>query len=168
MRTVLVTGMAGPAADVTDALRARGIRAVRVPAGAPLAAACASIPARTLAGYVQLPVEATPGGPGAPAREVPPDEVRALIAGGLLARFEGFSTVAPLLASDAVVVLVPGDAAGDTLAGHPDRVRVLTRLLLDRNGAGSVGLAVAGAGWSAEDIAEFADTTAAAARARAG
>ena len=157
MRTVLVTGLAGPAAAVADALRARGVPTVCVASGTSLAAACAAIPDGSLAGYVQLPAE--PPGAGVaplPSSGDPMDEVRALIAGGLLARFDGFGIIAPLLAAGALVVLVPGDrgrAARDTLAELPELAQALTRVILDRNGAGSARLVVTGDGWPADDIA---------------
>jgi hypothetical protein len=151
--TALVTGSAARVDEVADALEQAGLRVTRVPEPEDLAAACAGIDAGSLACYVQLPKETRVDAPSLIGR------VRQFLAEGLLARFEGASTVVPLLAKDGCVVFVAGNLPGastpDDRHARIDLLRVLARAVLAECEGTDVRAVVVGNERSPADIANI-------------
>ena len=85
--------------------------------------------------------------------------VRQFLAEGLLARFEGASTVVPLMAKDGCVVLVAGNLPGastpDDRHARIDLLRVLARAILAECEGSDVRAVVVGNERSPADIADI-------------
>ena len=152
--TALVTGSAARVDEVAGALEQAGFRVTKVPEPGDLAASCAGIDAGSLACYVQLPKETKVDAPSLIGR------VRQFLAEGLLARFEGASTVVPLMAKDGCVVLVAGNLPGastpDDRHARIDLLRVLARAVLAECEGSDVRAVVVGNERSPADIADIA------------
>ena len=151
--TALVTGSAARVDEVAGALEQAGFRVTKVPEPGDLAASCAGIDAGSLACYVQLPKETKVDAPSLIGR------VRQFLAEGLLARFEGASTVVPLMAKDGCVVLVAGNLPGastpDDRHARIDLLRVLARAVLAECEGSDVRAVVVGNERSPADIADI-------------
>jgi hypothetical protein len=158
MTRALITGSTEQVTAVAVALRSAGFNPVCADGWNTLADVCATMPAQSFGCYVQLPARH-------PARMTTSlGHLRAAIADGPLARVDVVAALAPLLAKEATVLLVLGDAPGETVAGGAellrravgDLVRVLADAILEDHGASGVRVTVVGAHRSAEDIAELA------------
>jgi hypothetical protein len=153
----LVTGSPARVADVAPALEKEGFATHCAPAD-PLHLVdeirLAALPAGSLECYVQLPMIDLQGD-GSPSVAA----LRALVADGLVARFDALAVVAPLLAPGARLVIVAGDRAGktsDSDLGLPDISRVLAEAVLASHGAHNIHPTVVGPDVCASDIAGIA------------
>lgn len=153
-QSALVTGSKARVADVSEALEAAGFSVVGASEAEALAEVIGGIPPGSLSCYVQLPRQTEVSG----ASLV--DRVRQFLAEGLLARFDTTSSILPLLAPDAYVVLVAGNVPGGTTPddrhARIDLLRVLARAILAESGADGVGAIVLGYDRSAAEIATIA------------
>src|ERR671932_699055 len=100
MTTVLVTGAAGPVADVAEAGRAHGGSAVEVADPAGIREACARAGRDAFDAYVQLPVAFELRGDTAVQR------MHHLYGEGILARFPAMDAALPALTERARVTFV--------------------------------------------------------------
>ena len=154
-RTALLTGSTARVAEVGDALEKIGWNVMRV-AGTDNAGFLTGITPASLDAYVQLPQDTPVAG------ETLVERVREFLTHGLLARFENASTVLPLLAGQAVVVLVAGNQPGaeatpDDRHARIDLLRVLARAILAECNDGEVAAVVVGNDQTAEQIAELVE-----------
>jgi len=120
-RTALVTGSSARVAAVGDALARLGCNVIRVDDPAALVEVCASLGRASVDHYVQLPVDVPSTGDTVVSR------VHALLAAGLLARFEAAESVIETLRPNASVVLVAGNLPAQLTA--PDDTKARRSLL---------------------------------------
>ncbi|MGH8999978.1 MAG: hypothetical protein ACRDY7_11375 [Acidimicrobiia bacterium] len=142
--SVVVTGSADLLPDTVEALGAAGLGVMAADTeGSP-----AGVGAGTVRCYVQLPS----GGPHAGG-----------LAAGMMARFDAFERVAPLLASDAIVLLVGDPRPVRPRRGRPnglDRVLVLLADAIERDHPGVTALVLDGSSSPAEVAAVAREETA--------
>jgi hypothetical protein len=124
MPRYLVSGIPRLVHDVASALREHGAEAIEVDDIEKVPAACATVPPRSLAGYVQLPATFTVRGGTAVER------VHHFFSAGVLARFPAVGAALLALADDARLtfvmgVLPPEVSTEDDVRARASLVRVL-------------------------------------------
>jgi hypothetical protein len=116
--TVVVTGAAGPVAEVAEALRHAGAEVIAVDDLGLLDATFAGIAPGSLDAYVQLPVHVAARG------DTVVERVRNFLEDGLLARFAAASAIMPAMADAGRVVLVGGNTLVEASAPDDQSARL--------------------------------------------
>lgn len=116
--TVVVTGAAGPVAEVAEALKHAGAEVIAVDDLSLLDATFAGIAPGSLDGYVQLPVHVAARG------DTVVERVHNFLEDGLLARFAAASKILPAISDVGRVVLVGGHTLVEAAAPDDQSARL--------------------------------------------